>query len=150
MGRSSADALPAPPGDAEWAPRTDVAETDDAYLIAMDLPGMTPEVVEVRLDDGVLRVSGRREVGRGYEGARFHQVERSYGRFSRSFQLRSDVDVAVIDATYDGGVLTVEVPKAEARKPRQISVRSGAPSEAARPQSAGGLERGVSGTPGGA
>ena len=136
MDRLFTDFFPAPSGESgdagspSWAPRTDVVETDDAYLIAMDLPGVTPEDVEVHFDDGALRVSGAREVRSEHADARFHQVERSYGQFFRSFRLGSDVDPEGIDATYDMGILTIEVPKAEARKPRQISVRTGTPAEA--------------------
>ena len=136
MDRLFTDFFPAPSGESgdagspSWAPRTDVVETDDAYLIAMDLPGVTPEDVEVHFDDGTLRVSGAREVRSEHENARFHQIERSYGQFFRSFRLGSDVDTEGIDATYDMGILTIEVPKAEARKPRQISVRTGTPAEA--------------------
>ena len=118
------------PSSPTWVPRTDVVETDDAYLISMDLPGVTPEDVTVHFDDGMLRVNGAREVRSEHQDARFHQVERSYGQFFRSFRLGSDVDTEGIDATYDMGILTIEVPKAEARKPRQISVRTGTPTEA--------------------
>lgn len=132
MDRLFTDYLPSTSseGDPTWAPRTDVVETDDSYLIAMDLPGVASDAVDVHFDDGMLRVSGQREVRSEHQNARFHQVERSYGQFFRSFRLGSDVDPEGIDATYADGILTIEVPKAEARKPRQISVRTGTPTEA--------------------
>ena len=111
-------------GDPTWAPRTDVVETDDAYHLSMDLPGVDAEGVDVHFDDGMLRGSGQREVRADHREGRFHRVERSYGHFLRSFRLGNDIDTDGIDASYDRGVLTVRVPKTEARKPRQISVRT--------------------------
>lgn len=125
MDRLFSDFLPsASEGDPTWAPRTDVVETDDAYHLSMDLPGIDPGDVDVHFDDGMLRVSGQREVRDDHREGRFHRVERSYGQFLRSFRLGNDIDVEGIDASYDAGVLTVRVPKTEARKPRQISVRT--------------------------
>lgn len=114
-------------GDASstWAPRADVVETEDAYYLSMDLPGIDPEGVNVSFDDGALKVSGQREVREDHQDGRFHRIERSYGRFFRSFQLGNDVDPDGIEASFDGGVLEIRLAKAEARKPRQIAVRSG-------------------------
>ena len=113
-------------GTPTWAPRTDIVETDEAYHLSMDLPGVSPDQVEVHYDDGTLRVSGQRDESSSRRDGRFHRVERSYGRFFRAFRLGSDVDTEHIDASYDAGVLTVTVPKTEARKPRQITVRTDA------------------------
>ena len=106
-----------------WAPRADVVESDDTYHIVLDLPGITQENLDVSFEDGTLSVSGERAVNDEYTKGRFHRVERSYGRFFRSFTLGSDVDAEKIDASFTDGVLTIDVPKAEASKPRQISVR---------------------------
>lgn len=122
-------------GNRAWAPRTDVVETDDAYHLAMDLPGVDPENVEVHYDDGTLRVSGRREAEADHREGRFHRVERSYGQFFRAFRLGSDVDPDEIEASYDAGVLTITVQKTEARKPRQISVRTNASQHASETSS---------------
>ncbi len=92
----------------------------------MDLPGVDPATVEVHYDDGTLRVSGVREAEANHREGRFHRIERSYGRFFRAFRLGSDVNPEEIDAAYDAGVLTITVQKTEARKPRQISVRTNA------------------------
>ena len=130
MDRLFRDVLPTASDDASraWAPATDVVETDDAHVLSMDLPGVEADAVDVHFADGTLRVSGQRETERSEAGARFHRVERSRGRFVRAFHLGPDVDADAIDASYDAGVLTVEVRKTEARKPRQIAVRTRATS----------------------
>lgn len=138
MDRLFTNFLPAPSeenGTQAWAPRTDIVETDDAYHLAMDLPGVQPENVEVHYDDGMLRVSGQRETQSEHQDGRFHRIERSYGQFFRAFRLGSDVDPDTIDAAYDTGVLTVTVHKTEARKPRQISIRTDASNRPAQIQS---------------
>lgn len=133
MDRLFSDFLPSSSeGDPTWTPRTDVVETDDAYHLAMDLPGVDPEAVDVHFDDGTLRVSGERHVHADHRDGRFRRVERNYGQFLRSFRLGTDVDTDGIDASYDAGVLTVRVPKTEARKPRQIAVRTRAEGADAR------------------
>jgi HSP20 family protein len=107
-----------------WAPRADVVETEDAYVLSMDLPGVTADAVDVQFADGTLRVSGRREVDSDHKDGRFHRIERHYGQFFRAFRLGTDIDPDRVDATFRDGVLTVSVPKSEARKPRQITVRA--------------------------
>jgi HSP20 family protein len=113
-------------GSTSWAPRADVYETEDDYQILLDLPGVPAEGVQVHYDDGVLSVRGERRVREEHKDGRYHRVERSYGQFFRSFRVGTDVDADAIEASYDGGVLTLRVPKAEARKPRQITVRQAA------------------------
>ena len=113
----------APDASSTWAPRADVVETDDAYELMLDLPGLSRDGLDVQFNDGTLTVTGERSVRDAHREGRFHRVERSYGRFFRSFTLGSDVDPDAIEASFDDGVLTIRVPKAEARKPRRIDVR---------------------------
>ncbi|HEX8384598.1 MAG TPA: Hsp20/alpha crystallin family protein [Rubricoccaceae bacterium] len=118
------------PGDGAsspaWAPRADVVETSDAFLVAVDLPGVDQESLELTLDEGVLKVNGERTLVPEHRDGRFHLVERSYGRFARSFRLgfASDVDTDSVEAQFENGVLAVSVRKAEAAKPRRIEVRT--------------------------
>ncbi len=105
-----------------WSPRADVVETDDAYVLALDLPGIDRGSLDVTLDDGTLKISGERQPG-ATEG-RMHRVERAHGRFFRSFALGSDLDDQAIEAHYDDGVLTVRIGKAATVQPRRISVGS--------------------------
>ena len=111
-------------GSNAWAPRADVVETDDAYALLLDLPGLSRDALDVQFNDGRLTVTGERSVDESHRDGRFHRVERSYGRFFRSFTLGSDVDPDAIEASFDDGVLHIRVPKTEARKPRRIDVLS--------------------------
>ncbi len=110
-----------------FAPRADVVEADDAYVIALDLPGVAADAVHVHYDDGVLAVSGERTQSQTLDGARLVRAERGLGRFSRQFQIGTAIDPDGIEADLDEGVLTVRVPKAEVRKARQIAVGRRAP-----------------------
>ena len=105
---------------AAWHPTVDVAERDDAYVITADLPGMNREDISVKVTDNALTLSGQRKSEMSDEKA--HRVERSYGRFSRSFALPSAVKDGGISAEYKNGVLTVTLPKAAGTEPRQIAV----------------------------
>jgi HSP20 family protein len=110
---------------AVWAPRADVSETDAAYLVSLDLPGVPREHVTLTLDDGELRISGERAAptaGEGENAAQYHRVERRYGKFFRSFRFKSDLDADAVSARFEHGVLTVTIPKAAERQPRRIEI----------------------------
>ncbi|MEP0546830.1 MAG: Hsp20/alpha crystallin family protein [Rhodothermales bacterium] len=109
---------------AVWAPRADISETDDAFVLALDLPGIGRDDLDITVEDGTLKISGERSMREEHESGQFHRVERSYGRFFRSFNFGPNVDPDNIDATFDDGVLTLRVGKAEERKPRRIEVGS--------------------------
>ena len=107
---------------AVWSPRTDLSETEDAYLINLDLPGLNKDEVEISVHDGTLSISGERRQEETEEGRKYVRVERSYGRFYRSFTLPQTIDTESIEATFADGVLNIRVPKAEELKPRRISI----------------------------
>ena len=107
-----------------WSPRADVVETEDAYEISLDLPGVGRDALDITLDDGTLKISGERAVQERHQEGRFHRVERRYGRFFRSFTLGSDLDPDSVEASYDDGVLSVRVGKSERAQPRRIAVGS--------------------------
>lgn len=108
---------------AVWTPRTDLTETDDAYHIHLDLPGLTKDDVEINFHDGALSVSGDRRYEETQEDRKFVRVERSYGRFYRAFTLPQTTNTESIEATFEDGVLNIRVPKAEEVKPRRIDIR---------------------------
>lgn len=110
-------------GSAVWMPRADLAETDEAWILSLDLPGLSADDVEVTLEDDTLTISGEREVSQEQKEGRFHRIERSYGRFFRTIQFGSPVDPDNIEASFEDGVLTVRVAKAEASRPRRIEVQ---------------------------
>ena len=111
---------------ASWSPAVDVRESQNELSLAFEIPGIAPEQIEVTTDNGVLTVRGekREERKEGDEG-QFHLVERSYGSFSRSFQLPKNLDESKIDASFEHGVLTVRIPKAALPQPKRIQVNAG-------------------------
>ncbi len=107
---------------AVWAPRVDLVENEEAYTIHADLPGLAREDVNVNFHDGVLSISGDRQAEAYEEKDNCVRLERSYGRFYRSFTLPKSVKHDAIEAGYENGVLSIRVPKAEESKPRRISI----------------------------
>ena len=107
-----------------WVPSVNVRETANEFAFEVELAGMRPEQVEVTCDTGILMIRGERQEERkeGEEG-RYHIVERSYGSFSRSFQLPQGVDDERIEARFDNGLLRVRVPKAAIPQPRRINIQ---------------------------
>jgi HSP20 family protein len=113
------------PSIGKHAPAVDIAEEKDKYVVKADLPGMKQDEIKVELDDGVLRISGERRSEREEkdEAKNYHYFERSFGSFERRFVLPKDTDAEKIDAKYENGVLSVSIPKTEARKPKEIKVK---------------------------
>jgi HSP20 family protein len=107
-----------------WVPALDVRETEDRYEVTMDLPGLERDAVGVSFEDGTLTVSGKREFANEESGETYHRIERSFGTFARSVSLPHTTDAEKIQASFDKGVLTVAVPKAELAKPRTIEVKA--------------------------
>lgn len=102
----------------------DIHETDQAYTVTTEMPGVQAENINVRIDGEFLVIEGEiPEQVVQEEGARAILKERRYGRFSRRVRLPLPVDNEKVDATYDNGVLTLLLPKAEAVQPKQIPVR---------------------------
>lgn len=110
---------------ADWTPTVDISETDTEYVIKAELPEIKKEEVKVTVEDGVLTITGERKQEREERGKKFHRVERSYGRFVRSFTLPESVDEAKVKAEYIDGVLNLHLPKSEKAKPKQIEVKVG-------------------------
>lgn len=106
-----------------WMPAVDVEETESGFTLKMDLPGIKPEDVRVRVVDDVLTIEGERRLERvADDKGRTHRSERLAGSFSRSFSLRTPVDPSSIKATYRDGVLEVTLPRAAEAMPREIKV----------------------------
>lgn len=106
-----------------WSPATDVRETEDAYVIDLELPGIAPEAVSVTSEAGVLTVSGEKAAASGETAVRTHLAERVRGGFRRAFPLPKDVAEERIEAAFANGLLTVRLPKVEKPKARTIPVR---------------------------
>jgi HSP20 family protein len=107
--------------DMPWSPLADVSETDDAYVVQVELPGVSKDQVDVQLQDRELDISG--EVKENGEGKQ-RQSSRRTGRFEYRTYLPGDVKADQVSAQLADGVLTVTVPKSEAAKPRRIEVQA--------------------------
>jgi HSP20 family protein len=107
-------------------PRMDVAEHEDRFRIAVELPGMDEKDVEVVLSDNVLIVKGEKRAGTEETEKPYTYIERSYGSFRRSIPLGVEVVTDKIEATFDKGVLTIDLPKTvEAKKAfKKIPIRA--------------------------
>jgi HSP20 family protein len=107
-----------------WTPPIDVYETEDRYVLAAELPGLSREHIQIALEDSRLTISGQR-LDRAAEaaGAHFHQVERGHGAFARTFEFGSKIATDEVSADLADGVLTVTLPKAAPPPARSIEVR---------------------------
>lgn len=108
---------------ADWMPVVDISETDADFEIKAELPGVKKEDLKVTLENGVLTLQGERKEEREEKGRRVHRVERSYGRFSRSFSMPDVVDESKVKAEFKDGVLSLHLPKSERAKPKAIEVK---------------------------
>jgi len=107
---------------AVWTPRMDLTETDDAYHLQMDLPGLSKSDIKIRMDDNHLMVSGERHEESTHEDEDSVHSERYFGSFYRSVQLPASIEEDQIEAHFRNGVLTVELPKSEASRPKHIEI----------------------------
>jgi len=108
---------------AAWAPQTDLVETDEDFQLRLDVPGMSKEDIDINFQNGMLTVSGERTSERTDEGEDYVRVERAFGNFHRTFTLPDAVDHENIEATYEDGVLSINVPKTEESTRRQIEIQ---------------------------
>ncbi|TVS15859.1 MAG: Hsp20/alpha crystallin family protein [Gammaproteobacteria bacterium] len=106
-----------------YRPLADIYETDSGIVLSLEMPGVPADGVEVTLEKRVLTIRGRAGVKRPET---YRQIYAEYGEgdYERSFTLSADIDAERINAVCRHGVLTLELPKAEEAKPRQINVRA--------------------------
>lgn len=107
---------------ADWMPSVDISETDTAYLIRGEIPGVKKEDVKVTIQEGMLTIQGERKQEKEEKGKRFHRVECCYGNFVRSFRVPDDADESAVKAEFKDGMLNVTLPKSAKAKPKSISV----------------------------
>lgn len=110
---------------ADWIPAVDILEEKDGFVIRADLPGVSPDAIDVRMEDGLLSISGERnrETDTEFEGVR--RFERSAGKFVRRFTLPDNVDAEGIAARSANGILEVSIPKQpEVDTTRRIAVEA--------------------------
>jgi HSP20 family protein len=104
-------------------PHVDITESNNEFLISADLPGLTKDDIKVSVENDVLSINGeKKRESEKREKDRYYHYERSFGQFSRSFSLPSNVDSKHIDAKYNNGVLEIRLKKVEEAKPKAIEV----------------------------
>ena len=104
---------------ADWTPASDIYETESGYLIALDLPGIDRNALEIDIDDNRLVVKGTRPIAQ----SRQHRTERPRGKFLRTYTVPGSVDQAKIAAEYKDGVLQISLPKRTEQKPKKIDIK---------------------------
>ena len=105
-----------------WAPSVDIYETPNELVVKADLPDVAEKDIDVRVENNLLTIRGERKFSKEVSEENYLRVERTYGSFSRSFSLPNTVNPEAIKAEYKNGVLTLNLPKREESKPRQVKV----------------------------
>ncbi len=109
--------------DSEFSPAVDIAETEDAYVVKAELPGLTKDDVNLELRENTLILSGERKQESEEKKKDYHRVESRYGSFSRSFLLPSNIDTDNVDAKFKDGMLEVTLHKKPEHKAHAIKIQ---------------------------
>ncbi len=112
----------APDATRSWVPPIDLVEAEDHFVLVADLPGLGEDDISLEVQDGTLTLAGERKLEHQPREKGWTRLERAYGRFSRSLTLPEGIDPDGVEAKFDRGVLTVQIPKPEERKPRRIAI----------------------------
>ena len=106
----------------DWMPVVDILEANGHVEIRAEMPGLSEQDVQVSVTDDVLTLKGEKTQESEENDQKYHRVERSYGRFQRSFTLPANLNPEAIKAKFTNGVLTVSIPKAEEVQPKEIQI----------------------------
>jgi len=111
--------------DAAWSPNVDVNETEKAFEIHVELPGVKKNEIEISFNDGILTLKGEKKYEEKKEDKKnnYFYRESGYGRFERSFRMTVPVDEDKITAKYKKGILTISIPKAEIPEPHKVEIK---------------------------
>ena len=120
-GQGEADALTT----AAFAPPVDIYEDEHKVVLKLEVPGMKQEDFDIRVENSTLTVRGERKFEKEEKEENFHRIERRYGSFYRAFTVPSTVNTENVQASYDAGVLKIELEKRAEAKPKQIKVAVG-------------------------
>jgi len=105
-----------------WSPSVDIAETENEFIVTAELPGLGKDDVKISIQDNILYIKGEKKKQKEFKNENYHRIERSYGNFQRSFTLSAAVDAKKVTASFKDGVLTVNVPKNEEAKLKEIPI----------------------------
>jgi len=111
-------------GMGAWRPALDVAETDTSIIVKVDLPGLEAKDIDVSLRGDILTIRGEKSEEKEEKTKSYHRVERHFGSFERSVQLPAAVKAEQAEASFKDGVLHIEMPKAEERRQKSISIKA--------------------------
>jgi HSP20 family protein len=106
-----------------WVPAIDVEESEDAFIIRAEMPGLKKEDVKVSLVNNILTLSGEKKKEEKKDQHKYHRTERMYGMFQRSFSLPQIYQANKIEANFKDGILVITVPKTEEAKPKEIAIQ---------------------------
>jgi HSP20 family protein len=115
-----------------WVPAIEVFEKEDKFVVRADLPGMKEDNFDISVVGDTLTIKGERKAETEVKEEDYYCCERSYGSFSRSITIPSNVDANKIEASYDDGVLEVNLPKAPEIKPKKVTVAAKKKEEASK------------------
>jgi HSP20 family protein len=105
-------------------PPLNIYTNDQAEIITAEMPGFRPENIEINVVGETLTISGERQEKDVEAKAEYHRQERSYGKFTRSIELLFPVEADKVDAAFENGILRIHMPRAEADRPKKISVKT--------------------------
>lgn len=112
---------------ANFIPPVNIFEDEQTINIEAEVPGVQEKELDISLENNVLTISGERKMENEEKKENFHRIERSYGRFTRSFTLPPTVDTDNVNAEFNNGVLKITLNKREEAKPKQIKIGVGKP-----------------------
>ena len=115
---------PASKQEFDWNPSIDVSESDEEIVVKAEVPGVSPEDIDISIDDNNLVISGEKKQESEEKDRNYYRVERSYGSFRRSLALPSGADVENIKASSRDGILSIVIPKSNDRKSRKIEIEA--------------------------
>ena len=113
---------------AAFVPPVDVYEDEHKIVLKLEVPGMKESDLDIQLENNQLTVKGERKFEKEEKEENFHRIERRYGSFYRSFTIPNTVNADSVKASYEAGVLSIQLDKRAEAKPKQIKVAVGAPS----------------------
>ncbi len=120
-GQGETDAL----ATAAFVPAVDIYEDEHKVVLKLEVPGMKQEDLDIRVENDTLTVRGERKFEKEEKEENFHRIERRYGSFYRAFTVPNTVNTENVKASYDAGVLRIELEKRAEAKPKQIKVQVG-------------------------
>lgn len=114
-----------PLATAAFVPPVDIYEDEHKIALKLEVPGMKQDDFDIRVENNTLTIRGERKFEKEEKEENFHRIERRYGSFYRAFTIPTTVDTESVQASYDAGVLKIELAKRAEAKPKQIKVAVG-------------------------